>query len=317
MKICLISFDYWGYDEKIVAELNNMNHDAIHIKLSQFQYKYPNFISKIGNFFSKIFLGKNIKKIKTEEFILNELNKREKFDQIIVINPERISEKCLRLIKKNTNKLVAYLYDSIDRYNVKNLIDAAIFDEIYSFDKKDAKQFNLKFLPNYIHLKKRNISLVPKNKVFSISSIDDRYTTINKFVAYFDANSIKHETIFYDKKRPKKLLESVVYTKNKLNQSQIQDKIENAAIVLDVLRKNQTGISFRIFDALALEKKIITTNKSIKDFDFYNPNNILIVDKENITIPIDFLTSKYTKIPENILKNYTLENWIKTIINEK
>lgn len=316
MKIAVISFDYWGYDGKIVEELITQGHEATHIKLSDFKYRYKNSFEKISNFISKTFLGKNVKKIKAEDFVLNTLKSSSQFDYILAINPERISKQTHRVIKKHTKQYIAYLYDSLERHNAKSLLHD-IFDKIYSFDKKDAKQFNLNFLPNYIHLKKRNTLLVPKNKIFSISSIDDRYTTINKFVAYFDANSIKHETIFYDKKRPKKILESVIFTKNKLNQSQIQDKIENATIVLDVLRKNQTGISFRIFDALALEKKIITTNKSIKDFDFYNPNNILIVDKENITIPIDFLTSEYTKLPENILKNYTLENWIKTIINEK
>lgn len=316
MKICLISFDYWGYDEKIVDELNAMKHDAQHIKLSLFHYKYPNFKAKLTNFFSKIILRKNIKKNKTEEFILSQINEKGYFDKIIVINPERISKKCHLLIKKNTSCYIAYLYDSIDRYNTKDLIYGHVFDEIFSFDKKDAIRYNLKFLPNYIHFKKKeNKPITPINKIFSISSIDERYSIIDKFIAYFNEHSITHETIFFDKKIPRRKIKSATYTKVKLNQEQIQEKIENSEIVLDILRKNQTGISFRIFDALAFEKKIITTNKSVRDFDFYNPNNILIVDSKDINIPNDFLNSAYIKLPDYILNKYSLENWIKTIFN--
>ena len=157
MKICLISFDYWGYDEKIATELVKMGYDSTHIKLSNFRYHYTNFGEKIINFFTKNIFKKNIKKIKTEEYILSTLESKGKFDKIIVINPERISENCHLKIKKNSHHYIAYLYDSIDRYNNKRLIENKIFDQIFTFDQKDAKEHNLHFLPNYIHLEKKKI----------------------------------------------------------------------------------------------------------------------------------------------------------------
>ena len=149
----------------------------------------------------------------------------------------------------------------------------------------------------------------------SISSIDDRYETINAIIEYLDQNHIKHETIFFGYRKPKNLLESVNFTTSKLSQDQIQEKIENSEIILDVLRENQTGLSFRVFDALALDKKIITTNNTITQYDFYNPNNILVIDPKNIRIPKSFLNSKYEVIPENIYRKYTLNNWIKSVLS--
>lgn len=315
MKIHIISFDYWGYDAKIANKLNDMGYQTVHIKLSDFHYKYPNLKAKISNFFSKIFFKKNIKKIKTEEYILNQLKIAGIQDKIIVINPERISKNCHLQIKRYAKTYIAYLYDSIDRYNTKDLINNVVFDKVFTFDKIDAKNHNLSFLPNYIHLEKTNNQKTPKYKVFSISSIDERYQTINAIIEYFDNINIPHETIFFDKKEPSKLKKSATFTKQKLTQSQIQEKIEDADIILDVLRKNQNGLSFRIFDALALNKKIITTNQSIKEYDFFNPNNIFVWDENSKEIPKSFFDLPYEELDEKILKKYSLKNWINTLLD--
>lgn len=316
MKICLISFDYWGYDEKIAEELLKMGYETTHIKLSNFKYDYKSKGEKIFNFFSKNILNKNIKKIKTEEYIFSRLKNEGSFDKIIAINPERISKSCHLKIKTFTKTYIAYLYDSLSRYDNRSLIDDNIFDKTLTFDKKDAQDYKLIFLSNYMHLTKKALQEKPAHKIVSISSIDDRYDTINTIVNYFDQKSIKHETIFFGKRKPKNLKDSILFTKHKLSQNQVQEKIEDAEIILDVLREKQTGLSFRIFDALALDKKIITTNKTILEYDFYNPNNILIIDKTKIDIPESFLNSEYEAIPENIYKKYTLNSWIKNLISE-
>lgn len=317
MKICVISFDYWNYDVKIVDKLNELGHNAFHIKLGNFKYKYPNFIAKLNNFFSKLLFDKNIKKIKTEEYLLSILDKNGNQDQILVINPERISLETHLKIKKYTSNYKTYLYDSIDRYDNKKLIEKKVFDTIYSFDKKDATKYNLEFISNYIHLEKKNETVKSKFNVFSISSIDDRYATFNSIIDYFDKNSISHLTLFYDKKCPKILKKSATFINKTLNHNEIQEKMEKSDIILDVVRKNQTGLSFRIFDALALNKKLITTNQSIKKYDFYNENNVCVIDKNNISIPNEFLKTKYEKLSDEIYKKYSLENWVKIVFNEK
>jgi len=316
MKICLISFDNWGYDEKITHELIKMEHEAFHIKLSDYKYNYKNTGERIINFLNKIIFQKNIKKIKTEEFILSVLRNKGLQDKIIVINPERISKNCHLRIKSYSSSYIAYLYDSIDRYDNKKLIIDNIFDKVFTFDKKDAHDYNLLFLSNYIHLNKKVAKNKPQHKVLSITSIDDRYPTINNIIGHLDHNKISHETIFFGKRRPHKLKKSVTFTKEKLSQSQIQEKAENSEIILDVLRENQNGLSFRIFDALALDKKIITTNDSVIEYDFYNPNNIFVIDKNKIEIPKDFFNTEYQKIPNTIYEKYTLNSWIKNILKE-
>ncbi len=51
------------------------------------------------------------------------------------------------------------------------------------------------------------------------------------------------------------------------------------------------------------------------NYDFYNPQNILVIDEDNIEIPEDFVTSTYIDIDDAILNKYSLDNWVKNVFN--
>jgi len=50
-------------------------------------------------------------------------------------------------------------------------------------------------------------------------------------------------------------------------------------------------------------------------YDFYNPNNILVINDDFTEIDDAFLNKAYEPVPENIYKNYTIDAWIKTAFN--
>jgi hypothetical protein len=63
-----------------------------------------------------------------------------------------------------------------------------------------------------------------------------------------------------------------------------------------------------------MQRKIITTNSTIKTYDFYNPNNILVLDENSeININLDFINKPYEKLNEAIYYKYTIENWVNTV----
>src|SRR5690606_10943726 len=104
--------------------------------------------------------------------------------------------------------------------------------------------------------------------------------------------------------------------KNGIPFSEIYKLSQNTKIVIDVAHPNQKGLSIRPYEALGLQRKLITNNTEIKKYDFYNANNIFVIENfDNLDIPDSFLTKPYEKISEDIYKKYHISNWLKNILN--
>ena len=78
--------------------------------------------------------------------------------------------------------------------------------------------------------------------------------------------------------------------------------------VIDIQHPRQTGLT------MGAKRKLITTNGHIAEYDFYDPNNILIVDRRNPIVPPGFTTSPYRDIPTEIYDRYRIDRWIETIL---
>ncbi len=61
--------------------------------------------------------------------------------------------------------------------------------------------------------------------------------------------------------------------------------------------------------------KLITTNTEVKKYDFYNSNNIWVINRENPEIPKSFLETPYESLPNEIYSKYSIGEWVKKILN--
>lgn len=312
-KIVVISFDHWNYDRHIVNELNKLGHKAHHIKIGQFKYK-SSFL-KIKNFCSKLFLNKNLKHKWRQEFIIDELNRLGQQDQILVINPELIDLECHLLIKNFSKKYIAYLYDSIARCPVEHLLNG-IFDEVFSFDKNDVSKYKLQETSNYIYFDKNEIFKSEINQDFIyIGSIDNRLELVNKIGGQLLNENLSFKFYIIGKKAWKYKIfqifgkyKNLIFKTNRFSQKQTLQLYNQSYVILDIVRPNQTGISFRIFEAMELEKKIITTN--INAIEFNRQNQIYLLN--NISSFKSILNDEILIYDNSIFK---LKNWLKIVFN--
>lgn len=314
MKITVLSLDLYGFNEFIAKELQNKEIEVTYINSAEFKYNYKNFTERSKNFLSKTFLKRNLKKLKQTEFVLNKIS-NDIQDVTLVIDPAHFNHTILKEIRKKSKKLIAYNYDSMVQLPLPS-DKIAYFDEIYSFDKNDCEKYQFKFITNFIYIPKENIQPRFDLKVFTIQSkSQDRMHTINKIANELDRLSIKNYEFHIYGKPSNNANKNIIFFNERISFDFFKNKMKNAEILLDLVRKGQNGLSFRIFEAMALQKKLITTNKNITRYDFYNPNNILVIDTDNISIPASFLNSKYEPLNEQIYQKYTLENWIQTVFN--
>jgi hypothetical protein len=71
-----------------------------------------------------------------------------------------------------------------------------------------------------------------------------------------------------------------------------------------------------VFEAMGYHKKLITTNKEIVNYDFYDPANIFVIDdNEDISIPDAFFETPYKKLPPEVYNKYTVSAWVDTILS--
>ena len=319
-KICIISFDHWNYDKHIVDKLNEKGVDAFHIKIGGFKHK--NIGTRILNTFSKIFFGKNPKIEKRQEHIIEMLGKKGFQDQILVINPEVISLEYHLKIKKFTKKYIAYLYDSVKRCPVEHLLND-VFDEIYSFDKGDVTKYGFKETTNYNYLDKQpiNNTIAIKNQILYIASFDNRLEKVMLLKQAFEKIKVSYKFIIVGKKASLYKFKNIFSSKisgielrrNRIEQNDLKQLYSQTQTILDLVRDNQSGLSFRVFEAMAFQRKLITNNKNIVHYNFYNPNNILVLENEKYVFAKSFFDTNYEPLSEEIYHQYTLENWVNTI----
>lgn len=315
MNFTIISHDNWGYNHNIVKALEKRGHIVNHIDFNTFKYKYPGFAHRIYNFFLKALLKKNIKNIHFGKEINNRLEALGQVQDIILtikgdfIDPEQILN-----FKKYTKKSIAFFNDNI--YRCPKIIPIIPnFDEVYSFEKEDCLKYNLKFITNYIYKESNlNPARIFKYDIFNISSKDNRFKTISKIAEELTNKGISFKIIIYDKNKKIKNT-NIEFISEYIQIDQVNELVHDSKFLLDIHRKEQNGLTFRVFESLGLQRKLITTNPNIIQYDFYNPKNILIIDETNINFDADFFNSPYEPVPEHIYRKYTIESWIDEVFS--
>lgn len=315
-RLLYIAPDYYGFNEVVFEGLKKYSDcDITHI-ISNEKYKYKNIWYRIYNFLSKTFLRKNIKEKLREEAIKNTINRNPYYDYLLINAPYLLKEDLLDFILEKSKISICVFWDSIDKIPMqKDYLNK--INVIYSFEPEDCKKYNLKEITNFFFAKDENRAI--HYDVAYLATYDDRMHIATKIFKYFQQHNILAKgKIFMYKPRIeiKKLPPNIEIINEIVPFSESYKYYLDSKIILDIAHSNQEGLSFRPYEAMGLRKKLITTNKSIVNYDFYNPNNIfLIEDVNNIVIPEEFFKSDYEDIDPSVRDKYYIKNWINKIIN--
>jgi len=311
-KIAILTTHSFGYIDFLVEELERMESvDLKFINIDAIPFKYKNFFSRIRNFMLKILAMPSLKDRNKTNFIKEAIQKQGIYDQILIIRPDKLERKVLDFLRAHSLEMTSYLFDGIENFP-KQKKTLSYFDTVYSYDKMDVKNYQFEFITNYIYDTQIEIKPITAS-VFNITSYDDRFPLLEKIAAYFSANKISFRFII----KKDKIFEhdTIEVVKNYLSLSEVKQMIACSSILVDIQKENQQGLSFRIFEALGYQKKIITNNQDIVNYDFYNPNNIFVISENDYTIPLAFFESEYIQIDAVVLDQYTLKSWIKKLFD--
>lgn len=324
-KILFFAPSFFGYEIKIKNKMEELG-----AKVDMFDER------SINSSFQKTILkiNPNIYKKKTEMYYFNILNrlKENHYDFVFFIKCEMATTKVLEEYKKTfcNSIFCLYLYDSLQ--NVKNIEKKLkYFDYIYSFDRFDCKKNKLlRFEPLFYCDEYQREKSNQRNKydLCFIGTIhSDRYKILKHIkkraedeglnMYFYPFLQSKFIYYFYKLTKPEFRDTKITDFKyDKLSANDISQIVDASKVIIDIQHPNQTGLTMRTIEILGLKKKLVTTNKDIINYDFYNANNIKIIDRKHFTIDKNFINREYIDLDEKIYRKYSLSSWIETLMGD-
>lgn len=99
--------------------------------------------------------------------------------------------------------------------------------------------------------------------------------------------------------------------------SRIDEISSRTKCIIDINHPYQTGLTMRTIEMVGLKRKLMTTNANITEYDFYRPENQIVLDRKNLKLNIENINSDYIDIPEEVYQKYSLEYWVREIFSCK
>lgn len=323
-RILLLMTPYYSINRLIIENLQKMGYEVVFFDGLCREFSYQNWRQKIYNFWQKTFRNNREYKLSLRKTHLENETKRvldypeNYFDYTLVIRPDNYTLNVVEHLKIISKKLIAYQYDGINRF--KDMTEMINKYDVFSvFDEEDYQQLNSKF--NNIQLRHNfyfDVISQPIQKNVDLLYIGAEQDNRISILSHIHSLSKEKNNLFLLHSKQKNKIEGILFSKEILPYEDIVKMSATAKIIIDIKYPKHNGLSFRFFEALYLSKKMITDNPYVKKFDFYHPNNILVMDdfmgltKESLTT---FLEKPYIEVSPEIKEKYSFENWFSHMTN--
>lgn len=283
-----------------------------------------------NNNFTKgiIRINRNFLQKKINKYYKNilKLIKNEKFDYLFVNRGEVVPKDFLESFIKLQPECerIFYTWDSFGNHS-HGLTILNYFHKKFTFDKKDSEKYNIGFRPLYFTDNYRQIYKSATEKsidlLFLGTAHSDRYIISNQIADWCIKNNLTSFNYYYMqgkfvylyKKYFDPSFKNFDFKKLSFRSLTIENIIEyydKSNVVLDISHPGQSGLTLRTFETIGAGKKLITTNMNIKDYPFFNPHNIFLIDRDNIQLNQDFFNHEYQAISEDLYEKCSIDGWI-------
>lgn len=317
-RVLFIPIGFYDYDN--IME-NAIRQQGYEVKRFTPVGKYTT-VQKLVNFATK---GKYLdKKTRSREkkYLLDD---KTKYDYVFVINGRQLHPDNLKQLKQQQDKakFILYLWDDVAR--VEHFEEnKEFFDVIYSFDNNDVAAYGFKPLTNFyteVHRYKGE----KKNILMSMTGLlhSGRLVIWDKIVrdlkikperCYLRMLGFKISDFVKAVLPGKDRWMNLKYIKvNPVPLADMAEVMKRSRVTLDVQFGSQAGLTFRTFDSMIARTKLITTNETVKSCDLYEYGNIYVIDRDNPVVPKSFFTEPFHEIPEEVMEQYSVQNWVKKV----
>lgn len=175
--------------------------------------------------------------------------------------------------------------------------------KVATFDEQDAIKYGLNYVPQFYRKPEKITDVSIKQDFFFCGREKGR----KEIVEYYRHRlSVYGNCDFYivDNRQRKDALAYKDYL----------EKIKSSNVLCEINQENQLGLTVRALEALFFNKKLITNNVAVKEYDFYCPANILVLNEDTTEQELaHFLAVPFEKVGEQIIRNYEVTSWVKNV----
>lgn len=324
--VLMICASFFGYDKRICRALQD---DGYEVDLVD---EKPNsgFVAKACIRYNMGLYRPAIRKY-YEEIIGR--NRHKIYDYILVVKGEAVNEEIIGLLRQAYPDagFVLYLWDS-----VANIPDCEkrmkLYDRVLTFDPADAKEYGIAHRPLFFAKEYESTPAENRQFEYDFSFIGTAHTCRPRIVnelgrnrlekggKYFSFLYLPHPLVFaYNKalNRDYAAVKKSDINFAPMSTAEIKAVYSKSKCILDVEHQKQRGLTMRTIELVGMQKKIITTNPIVKEYDFYNPANICVIDRQNPVVKESFWDLEYEPIPQKILDKYSINAFVREIFDLK
>ncbi len=311
---------WFGYEDAIIEELRRRGAEVDYLA----DRPFDSALMKAAARFARPAVLKTTDRVYQEAL---ETLGRPSYDVILVIRGQTVSSAFMRELARQypTARRILYMWDSIENqpYMAARLDE---FDDCLSFDPASARQYGMRLRPTFfIEQYERQPNASPSwDLSFVGTAHSDRTAIVRRLRA-----SLPDSARFYDYQY---LQAPWVYHAYKvlnpnfrgasrdefhfrpLDAATVSDLFFDSRALLDIEHPRQSGLTQRPFSAMAAQKKLVTTTAAIRDYDFYDAQNIAIIDRHAPSLPDGFLETDYRPIPADLYRKYSVGGWLDEIL---
>ena len=267
------------------------------------------------------------------EKILKEISTK-KYDYFFLIKGEVVPEDFIIKFKtlNPTAKLIYYTYDSIKNNNSNSVYILKHFDECFSFDFEDVKnipQLRMKHLFYTDEFLSGENSAQRKYDIAFVGTLhSNRFSIMKRLFGHFANTFVFYympaKWFFYLEKFTKPEFKPIKISDvsfDKMSKLDVANVFKSSKSILDIQRFGQSGLTMRTFEVLASGAKLVTTNKFIKEVEFFNTENIILIEDLNDQKLIVDIVKQVSEESKPILskdmgfEQYHVNTWVREFFN--
>lgn len=226
---------------------------------------------------------------KIEKLIdLKKLSKEELCILVYDRNKLGAEESFIKYIKrKYPNVKLAYIFTNIVKHTAateSDYIDKLNdwYDAVFAFDPEDALKYGFSYSPliydaDLFYSKGKTESA--SNLVFYVGQAKDRLDGL--LGVYRRMKELNIDSDFHItnvEAGQQEFVDAIVYNQFMTYEDCVRH-IQKATCLVDIIQGDSTGLTIKNCEAICYNKKLITTNRHIKEYPFYDPRYIRVIEK--------------------------------------